>query len=115
MEYIARLHKNYSSNDQITSPWSAFQEFTTQVLPNQVNVGYLSPITDWPIEMKVIYATNYRSLDIMSKLDIKFIFLEVDQPIYTKVLDAMFKMEAEGSEIFKKVIPRMGVGMVFAC
>ena len=58
--------------------------------------------------MKVIYAAIYRSLDIMKELDKNFIFLEVDQAIYTKVLDAMFKMEAEGFEIFKMVIPRMG-------
>ena len=58
--------------------------------------------------MKVVYAAVCRSLDIMNELDIKFIFLELDQSIYTKVLDVMFKMEAEGSETFKKVIPRMG-------
>ena len=54
-----RLHKNDSSNNQKIPAWSAFQEFSTQVLPNQVNVGYLSPITDSPTEMKVIYAAIY--------------------------------------------------------
>ena len=76
-----RLHKNDSSNNQKIPAWSAFQELSTQVLPNQVNVGYLSPITDSPTEMKVIYAAIYRSLHIMNGLDIKFIFLEVDQAI----------------------------------
>ena len=76
-----RLHKNDSSNNQKIPAWSAFQELSTQVLPNQVNVGYLSPITDSPTETKVIYAAIYRSLDIMNGLDIKFIFLEVDQAI----------------------------------
>ena len=104
----ARLHKNDSSNNQKIPAWSAFQELSTQVLPNQINVGYLPPITDSTTEMKIIYAAIYRSLDIMNELDIKFIFLEVDQATYTKVLNAMFKMEAKGFEIFKKVIPRMG-------
>ena len=36
------------------------------------------------------------------------LFLEVEQVIYTKALDAMFQMEAKGFEIFEKVIPRMG-------
>ena len=76
-----RLHKNDSSNNQKIPAWSAFQELSTQVLPNQVNVGYLSPITDSPTEMKVIYAAIYRSLHIMNGLDRKFIFLEVDQAI----------------------------------
>ena len=44
----------------------------------------------------------------MDELDKKFIFLQVDQAIYTKVLNAMFKMEAEGFKIFKKVIPCLG-------
>ena len=77
----ARLHKNDSSNNQKTSTWSAFQELSTQVFPNQENAGYLLPITDSPTEMKVIYAAIYRSLDIMNELDIKFIFLEVDHAI----------------------------------
>ena len=51
----------------------------------------------------------------MNELYIKFIILEVDQAIYTKVIDAMFKMAAEGFEIFKKVIAGMGVWIVFAC
>ena len=72
-------------------------------------------ITDSPAELKVIYAKMNRSLDIMNELYIKFIILEVDQAIYTKVIDAMFKMAAEGFEIFKKVIASMGVCIVFAC
>lgn len=47
--------------------------------------------------MKVLYNENYRSFDIMNE----FIFLEVDQVIYAEVLDAMFKMGAEGFEVVK--------------
>ena len=83
--------------------------------PNQVNVGYLPPITDSPTKMKVTYVAIYRSLDIMNELDIKFIFLEVDQATYTKVLDAMFKVDAERFEILKKVIPRMGGFRIDIC
>ena len=62
-----RLHKNNSSNNQKIPAWSAFQEFSTQVLPNQVNVGYLPPIADSPTEMRVICDAIYRSLDIMNE------------------------------------------------
>ena len=65
--------------------------------------------------MKLTYVAIYRSLDIMNELDIKFIFLEVDQATYTKVLDAMFKVDAEGFEILKKVIPRMGGFLIDIC
>ena len=102
-----RLHKNDSSNNQKISAWSAFQELSTQVLPNEVNVRYLPPIAESPTKMKVIYDAIYRSLDIMDESDIKFIFLEVDEAVHEKVLDAMFNMEAEGFEIFKKVMPRI--------
>ena len=64
-------------------------ELSTQVLLSQVNVGYLPPITDSPTEVEVIYTAIYRSLD-MNELDKKFIFLEVAQATYMKVLDAMF-------------------------
>ena len=39
----------------------------------------------------------------MTKLNLKNIILEVDQAIYTKILDAMFRMELDGSMIFDKL------------
>lgn len=39
----------------------------------------------------------------------------MDQAIYSKVLDAMFKMDFEGSDIFTKLIPRMGGFHVIMC
>ena len=67
------------------------------------------------IFLEVDQATYTKVLDIMNELDIKFIFLEVDQATYTKVLDAMFKVDAEGFEILKKVIPRMGGFRIDIC
>ena len=58
--------------------------------------------------MKVIFSVINRSLDVMTELNLKNIILEVDQPIYTKILDAMFRMELDGSMMFDKIIPRMG-------
>ena len=43
----------------------------------------------------------------MTELNLKNIILEHDQAIYTKILDAMFRMELDGSMIFDKIIPRM--------
>lgn len=36
-----------------------------------------------------------KPLDIINELHIEFIFLEIDQAIYTKVLDPKFKMEKD--------------------
>ena len=57
--------------------------------------SFLPPITTPPTEMCVINAAVYRSIDIVNELRTNYIFLEVDQAIYHKVLDAMFKMEHE--------------------
>ena len=75
--------------------WSGFQEFFGE--PSfSVRVGYLPPIRVPPTEMRVIlYAAINRSLDIMDELGNKVIFMEFDQAIYHKVLDAMFRMEKE--------------------
>ena len=60
-----------------------------------MRVGYLPPIRVPATEMRVIYAAINCSLDIMDELGNKFIFMEVDQAIYHKVLDAIFRMEKE--------------------
>ena len=80
-----------------------------------MRVGYLPPIRAPPTEMRVIYDAINRSLDIMDELGNKFIFMEVDQAIYHKVLDAMFRMEKEGTAIFDKVTPRMGGFHIVLC
>ena len=65
--------------------------------------------------MKVIFSVINRSLDVMTELNLKNIILEVDQAIYTKILDAMFRMELDGSMIFDKIIPRMGEFHIVIC
>ena len=59
--------------------------------PFPVRIGYLPPIRAPPTERPVIYAAVNCSLDIMDELRNKFIFMEVDQAIFHKVLDAEWK------------------------
>ena len=59
--------------------------------PFLVRIGYLPPIRAPPTERPVIYAAVNCSLDIMDELRNKFIFMEVDQAIFHKVLDAEWK------------------------
>ena len=58
--------------------------------------------------MKVIFSVINRSLDVMTELNLKNIILEIDRAIYTKILDAMFRMELDGSMIFDKIIMKNG-------
>ena len=71
-------------------------------------VGYHPPITESPIEMKVIYAEIERAEKTRVELGTEFIFIEADQTIYTKVLDAMLKMRNDSKDMFKRMTPRMG-------
>ena len=56
-----------------------------------VRVGYLPTIRAPATERHVIYAAINCSLNIMDELRNKFIFMEVDQAIFHKVLDAEWK------------------------
>ena len=91
----------YAASDrgsQIVPTWTGFQKLkNTKVL-----VGYLTPITAPPTEVKVIFSVINQSLDVMTELNLKNIILEFDQAIYTKILDAIFRM------IFDKILLRMG-------
>ena len=51
----------------------------------------------------------------MNELGNKFIFMEIDEAIYHKVLDAMFRMEKEGTAIFDKIISQMGGFRIILC
>ena len=46
--------------------------------------------------MKVVCSVINWSQDVMNELNLKNIIVEVDQAIYTKILDAMFQMELDG-------------------
>ena len=65
--------------------------------------------------MKVIYAEIERTEKIRVELGTEFIFIEADQAIYTKVLDAMFKMRNDGKDMFERIIPRIGGFHITIC
>ena len=58
--------------------------------------------------MNVIYKVINRTWSIKKELGLTYIFLEVDQVIYAKVLDVMFKLENENNKIFDKIVVHMG-------
>ena len=116
---LARL-SSYSSRVQNIPSWSGFQRLLhhRHQVP-KATIGYLQPITAPPTDTNVIFAAINRSLDIIKELpiikDIPHLFLEVDQAIYTKVLDVMFRIEFDGKQIFDKIVPRMGGFHVLLC
>ena len=89
-----------------------FQELSSKKDFDLLTVGYLPPIPDSPTDMSHLCCNKE---DLMKELETDFIFIKVDQAIYTKVIDAILKMESEGKKIFKVVIPRMGGFHIALC
>ena len=107
---------SYSSRVQNMPSWSAFQRLLHhRERVAKATIGYLQPITAPPTDINVIFAVINRSLDIIKELDIPHLFLEVDQAIYTKVLDVMFRIKFDGKQIFDKIVPRTGGFHVLLC
>ena len=88
--------------------WSGFQEITSEHDLEQAVVGYLPPVAASSTEMSVIYTEIERTELIRCELELDYIFLEVDQAIYTKVLDS-------GKDYFQRIIPRMGGFHITIC
>ena len=82
---------------------------------SQANVGYLPPITAPPTQMNVNYKIINWALSINKELGLSYIFLEVDQAIYAKILDVMFQFQNENNKIFDKIIGRMGGFHILIC
>ena len=110
---ISRYNSSKETLQTIPS-WRVFRQILAEGTI-KANVGYLPPVTDPPSEMSVIFACINRALRIFEELEINQVFLEVDQAIYTKVLDAMFNMEADGIKLFSKLVPRIGGFHVLLC
>ena len=70
----------------------------------EVNVGYMSSIPASPTKYEVNYQILETAEEVMDELELDYIFMEVDQAIYTKVMDAKFQFPDK----FQNVIVRMG-------
>ena len=65
--------------------------------------------------MSVIYAFIDRALETLTELEMENMFIEADEAIYSKLLDAVFKMSEDGHDVFSKLIPRMGGFPIIMC
>ena len=110
-----RRHNNNINSDQTIPAWSAFRQLTTEHHPPGVNVGYLPAITAPPTQMNVILSILDRTMKCKTELELDFIFMEVDQAIYNKVLQVMFQFKQEGSTRFDNLIVRMGGFHIVMC
>ena len=65
--------------------------------------------------MSVIYAFIDRAFKNLTEPKMGKMFFKPDQPIYSKLLDAMFKMSEDGHDMFSKLTPRMGRFHIIMC
>ena len=56
-----------------------------------------------------------RTIECMNCLNLNYIFLEVDQAIYNKVLQVLFAYQKKENRKFDKLIVRMGGFYVILC
>ena len=103
---MSRLTVSRRSEQSIPS-WNGFQQLLAET-PPKATIGYLAPITAPPTEMSVIYTFIESSFKLLTELEMEKMFIEVDEAIYCKLLDAMFKMSEDGNDVFSKLMPRMG-------
>ena len=96
------VHSQNMKENQSVPSWSGFKELVL------VNVRYLPPIPFPPTDLKVIAAVIRRTENIMKELKTNFIFIEVDQAIYMKILDVMFSFKDIGKDLFPTIFSRMG-------
>ena len=102
---MSRLTVSRHSKQSISS-WSGFLRFLAEP-PPKATVGYLPPITTPPTEMSVIYVFIGRAFKILTELEMGKMFIEADQAIYSKLLDAMFRVSEDIHDVFLKLIPRI--------
>ena len=110
---MSRLTVSRHSEQSIPS-WSRFQQLLAET-PPKATIGCLPPITAPPSEMSVIYAFIDRALKILKELEKEKMFIEADQALYSKRLDAMFKMSEDGHDVFSKLIPKMRGFYIIMC
>ena len=110
---MSRLTVSHHTEQLILS-WSEFQQLLAET-PLKATIKYLPPITAPSKEVKVIYAFIDKAFKILTELEMEKMFIEADQAIYSKLLDAMFKMSEDGHDVFSKLIPRMGGFHIIMC
>ena len=84
-------------------------------LLSKASVGYLAAITDLPTSFNVIQCIMDRTIECMNYLNLNYIFLEVDQAIFNKVLQVLFAFQEKENRKLDKIIVRMGGCHVILC
>ena len=90
---------------QSVPAWSGFSLLVSSEHEIRLsNVGYLPVIPASPTEISTVYLLLKRSVATAERLGQAHIVVVLDQAIYAKALEVMWKNPAE----FERIVPRMG-------
>ncbi|XP_071817001.1 uncharacterized protein [Apostichopus japonicus] len=89
---------------QTVPGWSAFNSMQTEDVPKISRIGYLPVIPASPTEMSTVYSLLVKSLEICSKLDQEEVVVVLDEAIYCKAQQVLWKEK----EKFSKIVLRLG-------
>ena len=99
----------------LVSSWSSFQKQTCLKSTKKAGLGYLPANTDLPTNFNVIQCIMNRTIECINYLNLKYIFLEVDQAIFNEVLQVLFAFQEKKTRKFDKIIVCMGGFHVILC
>ena len=75
--------------------------------PKEVSIGFMPAIPVPPTQKNVIEEIINRAMKCKSELQLEYIFLEVDQAIYNKVLQVFFNQKTRDPSFCNTLIVQM--------
>ena len=106
--FLARLPNAYEETPdsrQTVPGWSGFNAVASnQEIPPKSVVGYCPVIDASPTELFTVYTLLKKSLEMATQLNLDDTVVVLDQAIYAKALEVVWKQKEE----FKSIVVRMG-------
>ena len=112
--WVVARHYSAQSGQKLPA-WTGFNVLTHDKPSSKVTIGFMPAIPAPPTQKNVIEEIMKRAMVCKKELELQYIFLEVDQAIYHKVLQVLFHTKKMGSKEYDKLIVRMGGFHIIIC
>ena len=99
--------KHSEKGEMIVPAWTGFQVLGQSKQPKEVSIGLMPALPAPPAQKNVIEEIINRAMSNKSELQLEYIFLEVDQAMYNKVLQVLLNQKTRDPSFCKKLIIRM--------
>ena len=99
--------KHSEKGEMIVPAWTGFQVLGQSKQPKEVSIGLMPALPAPPTQKNVIEEIINRAMSNKSELQLEYIFLEVDQAMYNKVLQVLLNQKTRDPSFCNKLIVRM--------